>query len=233
MNSWKLDVRTKIILLCYTNFLLFQRITGWLEWVIILYLAFLMILSKKTKLALHFILVFALFVGVDYLFLEDLMGPWGTFISMIVVGGRFLFPCMMAGNLFMHTTTAHEFIVGFRSWKVPESICIPFAVMLRFLPTIKRDYHMIQRSLKTRGIFLDKWTMVKQPMKTFEYIMIPLLMSANRTSQDLTIAAMTKGIGIGKQQTIFNPSTFTWRDVSVFFGIGMLSIGIGVNRWLL
>ena len=38
-------------------------------------------------------------------------------------------------------------------------------------------------------------------MKTLEYIIIPLLMNGNNVSQDLSIAALTKGIGVKGNHT--------------------------------
>ncbi|MDN6113099.1 MAG: energy-coupling factor transporter transmembrane protein EcfT, partial [Tetragenococcus halophilus] len=46
---------------------------------------------------------------------------------------------------------------------------------------------------------------IKQPVQTFEFILIPLLMNASQVAQDLTISALTKGLSIpGKQTSIIN-----------------------------
>lgn len=43
--------------------------------------------------------------------------------------------------------------------------------------------------------------LLRHPAQSLEYILIPLLMNGTNVSQDLSVAALTKGIGLPGQHT--------------------------------
>lgn len=47
-----------------------------------------------------------------------------------------------------------------------------------------------------RGIAEGKGALLLHPMQSLEYILMPLLMNGNNVAQDLSVAALTKGIGL-------------------------------------
>ena len=79
---------------------------------------------------------------------------------------------------------------------VPESVIIPCAVVVRFFPTVQEDYHQIHNAMALRGIAEGKGALLLHPMQSLEYILMPLLMNGNNVAQDLSVAALTKGIGL-------------------------------------
>ena len=48
---------------------------------------------------------------------------------------------------------------------------------------------------RMRGIASGGWGLVRHPAQSLEYILIPLLMNATNVAQDLSVAALTKGLG--------------------------------------
>ena len=46
-----------------------------------------------------------------------------------------------------------------------------------------------------RGIAAGGWGLLRHPAQSLEYILIPLLMNATTVAQDLSVAALTKGLG--------------------------------------
>ncbi|MGY3724931.1 energy-coupling factor transport system permease protein [Granulicatella balaenopterae] len=223
-----LDIRTKIILLFFANYLLLKRLGDIHEWLLVGTIATLFILAGKNKKAYSYVVVYSVMFVVDYCLLEHLNGKLASFLSMIAVGGRVMLPCFMAGSYIFSTTTEREFINGLRKWHVPEYMIIPFAVMLRFLPTIKSDYQTIRRSLAIRGIFLSMKDYLLHPARYLEYILIPLLLSATRTASDLTIATLTKGIGIKHKKTIYQDLQFKGLDYGVLVAMVLMIVEIEV-----
>ena len=47
-----------------------------------------------------------------------------------------------------------------------------------------------------RGIAEGKAALLLHPAQSLEYILMPLLMNGNNVAQDLSVAALTKGIGL-------------------------------------
>ena len=54
--------------------------------------------------------------------------------------------------------------------------------------------------------------MLCHPVKSLEYILIPLLMNSNNVAQDLSIAAMTKGISLPGKHTSMIELKMTAKD---------------------
>ena len=99
------------------------------------------------------------------------------------------------------TTSVSEFVCALRKMKVPEAVVIPCMVVVRFFPTVKEDYRQIRNSMELRGIGGTAFNAVCHPMRRLEYVVIPLLMNSNNVAQDLSVAALTKGLGIEGEHT--------------------------------
>ena len=84
---------------------------------------------------------------------------------------------------------------------VPESVIIPCAVVIRFFPTVGEDYRQIRAAMALRGIAEGKAALLLHPAQSLEYILMPLLMNGNNVAQDLSVAALTKGIGLPGRHT--------------------------------
>jgi energy-coupling factor transport system permease protein len=74
---------------------------------------------------------------------------------------------------------------------IPDGITISLAVVMRFFPTIKEEYASIRDAMKMRGIMLGGGNAVRM----IEYRMIPLLFSCVNIGDELSAAAITRGLG--------------------------------------
>lgn len=64
-----------------------------------------------------------------------------------------------------------------------------------------------------RGIGTSFWALIKNPIQTLEFILIPLLMNATNVSEDLTVSSLTKGLSLpGRHTSIvrLNFQTYDW-----------------------
>ncbi|MCY7247424.1 energy-coupling factor transporter transmembrane protein EcfT [Streptococcus pasteurianus] len=228
MNAVTIDVRTKIILLFFTNILLLLHISDGYECLLMIGLGLLFFLEGDRKRALYYVIPFlALIVLEDYLLSPEYVT---SYIALFLVGGRRFLPCFMIGGSILKGSV-HEFIVTMRTWHMPEGLLIAIAVMMRFLPMIKEHYRMICDSLKIRGIFTSRWMIIRHPLMFFEYILVPLLMNATRIAQDLTIASMTKGVASQNRKTSYMTYRFGLVDYAAygFMVIFVLALIMGVT----
>ncbi len=228
MNAVTIDVRTKIILLFFTNILLLLHISDGYECLLMIGLGLLFFLEGDRKRALYYVISFlALIILEDYLLSPEYVT---SYIALFLVGGRRFLPCFMIGGSILKGSV-HEFIVAMRTWHMPEGLLIAIAVMMRFLPTIKEHYRMIYDSLKIRGIFTSRWMIIRHPLMFFEYILVPLLMNATRIAQDLTIASMTKGVASQNRKTSYMTYRFGLVDYAAygFMVIFVLALIMGVT----
>lgn len=218
----KIDIRLKIVLLLYANFLLLQHVSGIYEWMFMCVITILFIYEGHVKHIVRYNGVFLLLYALEILVL-DRWENIPSVISVIAIGFRLLLPCFVAGS-FVLLTPVSDVMHGLRKWHVPESVLLTGAIMIRFLPSVKRDYQDIRQTLKLRGIWVTKWELLKNPVRYFEYILVPLLMSAVRTAQDLTVASLTRAVGSKETRTEYYISTFGWIEYSVLCGI-TISVG--------
>lgn len=228
MNAVTIDVRTKIILLFFTNILLLLHISDGYECLLMIGLGLLFFLEGDRKRALYYVISFlALIILEDYLLSPEYVT---SYIALFLVGGRRFLPCFMIGGSILKGSV-HEFIVTMRTWHMPEGLLIAIAVMMRFLPMIKEHYRMICDSLKIRGIFTSRWMIIRHPLMFFEYILVPLLMNATRIAQDLTIASMTKGVASQNRKTSYMTYRFGLVDYAAygFMVIFVLALIMGVT----
>ena len=99
-----------------------------------------------------------------------------------------------------------------RRMHLPESIIIPCAVVVRFFPTVGEDYRHIRAAMALRGIAAGRGALLRHPVQSLEYILMPLLMNSNNVAQDLSAAALTKGIGLPGRHTCMTELRLTAWD---------------------
>ena len=209
----KLDPRTKLFILLWCNYLLLGQIRGVLEMVTVIFLAALFVLANKKKTGLIYSFVYFIMLITDYYMIERVGETLSMVLIFFAVSLRLLLPSMMAGVYLMQTTKLGELTLGLQKIKIPDTVLIPVVVTARFLPTIKQDYQHIRDAMKFRGIFLSGGDIVKHPVLFFEYILIPMMMAAGETAQDLTVASLAKGISRNNKKTSINQIGFHGQDI--------------------
>lgn len=106
-----------------------------------------------------------------------------------------MMPCFITGAYAFSTTRVSEFVCALRRMRVPESVAIPCMVVIRFFPTIGRDYRRNRDAMALRGLVSGRLALLRHPAQSLEFVLVPLLMNATIVSHDLSVAALTKGLG--------------------------------------
>lgn len=217
-----LDPRTKLLLLILAAFYIGLQMNGPSEILLIfIYLAPLFI-ARLYKFGTVFLVIYILQLLAAIYLLPSVTQPFLIFIlSFLTHGLRVLMPSIIAGTYAMKTTAVNEWIAALKKIHMPNWLLIPLAVMARFFPTIREDYQNIRKAMAFRGIGTSFWDLIKHPMQTLEFILIPLLMNATQVAEDLTISSLTKGLSLpGKHTTIVHlqMKTFDW----IFIGLAVV-----------
>lgn len=179
-------------------------------------------LSKLSLVGIVFLVVYFLQVIGSLYLLPIVDSPFLIYIvSFIFNGFRLLLPGIIAGTYAIKTTTVSEWIATFKKLHFPNWLLIPIAVMLRFFPAVREDYYYIRKAMAFRGIGTNPVDLIKQPIKTFEYILIPLLMNATQVAEDLTVSALTKGLSLPGRHTSIVELKWTQMD---WLLVGLVSL---------
>ncbi|KFI50739.1 cobalt ABC transporter permease [Bifidobacterium biavatii DSM 23969] len=142
----------------------------------------------------------------------SVMATAGHVAGLLSVGIRMMMPCLITGAYAFTTTSISEFVCAMRRMRVPEAIVIPCMVVIRFFPTIAHDYRQIRNAMALRGIAAGRFALVRHPVQSLEFIIVPLLMNATFVSRDLSVAALTKGLGIAGEHTCMTTIRMHWFD---------------------
>ena len=201
MMLLRLDPRTKLflILLCvlssmFAPSLYFQlALTG--------LIGLLAALSGKWQYALRGILAYGLICAFTVWCMGVLSGVWRTmFIAFLGLVHK-VYACGMLSGLVIGTTKVGEFLSAMARLHVPKKLTIPIAVMLRYLPTIREDWHSIRDAMRLRDVSPTLVGFLKAPAMTVNCIYVPLLTAASKAADELSIASVTRGIENPKERT--------------------------------
>lgn len=105
-----------------------------------------------------------------------------------------LFPCCMVSGMIIRTTQINDFLTAMSQSHIPKQLIIPLAVLLRYMPTLKEDWGYIRDAMALRGVTPTPLSFVKAPITTVECLYVPLLITASKTADELSVAAVTRGI---------------------------------------
>ena len=175
-----------------------------------------LLLSKMWKVAAIYFVVYGASICLQEFWLASIPGI-ARYLVMIIVGLLLYFgPSIAMAYYVVTTTTVSEFIAGMERLHIPNQVTIPMAVMFRFFPTVREEYAAIRDAMKMRGI-----TTLRSPMKMLEYRIVPLMMSVAKIGEELSAAALTRGLGAPQKRTNiceigFGPLDVLCAIVSIF-----------------
>lgn len=150
-----------------------------------------LVFDPRTKLFMMILICTSLIGGCS--------GPHGFVIRCVLISIPFI-------AYIFSTTTVSEFTAGMEKMHISEKIVIPFSVMFRFFPTLKEESLAIHDAMRMRQI---------NPF-SIENNLVPLMMTALKTGDELSAASLTRGLGCGIKRTNMCKIGFHVQDF-VFF----------------
>ena len=192
----RLDPRTKLFMILVVSSVVMISATTPLLWVLRITMTMipivLLIAEKKYSSAVRFVLLYAAALIITFFFVSE--GSTGIVASVLTgycgIVVQFM-PSVITAWYVVRTTKTDEFMAAMQKMHVPDGITISLAVVMRFFPTIKEEYSSIQDAMKMRGIMLGGGNAAKM----VEFRMIPLLFSCVNIGDELSAAAVTRGLG--------------------------------------
>ena len=121
----------------------------------------------------------------------------------------------------------------FHRLHLPKGFGISVIVLLRFLPTIKYELKAIRGALKFRGVGISLLNTVFHLPKNFYLTLIPLLIRTVRISDEITAAALTRGIEVNNAIVSFSEVRWTKKDsvALVMLLAGFICLKIIEIKW--
>lgn len=114
-----------------------------------------------------------------------------------------------------------EILSVFSKLRLPKVFGISTVVLLRFIPTLRGELYSIRNSLKFRGIGYGLGNTLLHLPINFKLTLIPLLIRTVRISEEMTAAAMVRGVEINNDVSSYVEVKWKRKDTiaGVVFGL--------------
>ena len=133
-----------------------------------------------------------------------------------------IIPFMLLGTVIQKQKNISEITMALDRMRLPRGIILSIAIMFRYFPSIKDDFFIIIDAMKLKGLYTSKRAAVIHPIRTMEFIIVPMLFKSLRTAEELSCAALIKGIeNTGKKTSYFDVRI---RSVDLIFSFAALAI---------
>jgi energy-coupling factor transport system permease protein len=206
-----LDPRTKLLILVLINVVVFVSPDFRSEGICMLLIAGVLLLMGAWRQALWGSLCYAAIGGLFYL-CGRLPGMGAVFLSMMIICFRRVMPMVVFASGLIATTRVGDLISALQRMGIPKVIIIPFAVTLRFFPTVKEEFLCIRDAMKLRGIRLNLRNLLSRPLTLLECILVPMMLRCANIAEELSAAAVTRGIECEGRRTSLRELRFRAGD---------------------
>ena len=204
----------------------------YVEAVNITFFACLFFLNGQAKTAVKLLLFFGVLAALSYV-PQDAGFLGGIVLPAAFMVRRFMLP-IVAGKYLIDSTPIGLLMSALEKLKMPANIVITLSVMFRFFPTLGEEYRCIKNAMKMRGIGLNALNVIRRPLMTLEYVMVPLLSSASRIGDELAAAGHTKGVDAPGKKIRYKNARFGIADIfaSLYIIAGFCAvIGTRLHTW--
>lgn len=134
-----------------------------------------------------------------------------TIVSISYFVQKFVIAVMMIE--FLKRKTSMPYVISaMQTMKFPNAVAIPFIVILRYMPTLREDYGYLKDSLKIRGIRTSGIGFFIHPIRSLEFMIVPILFRSIRVAEELSTSVLLRGIENYKNRTNIYPLKFTKID---------------------
>ena len=147
---------------------------------------------------LCYALLFAgLFVYYQFIFHSAIPVFHSAFFSVIGILAfivQRIIPFMLLGTVIQKQKNISEITTALERMHLPKGIILSIAVMFRYFPSIKGDLFIIIDAMKLKGLYTAKRAALIHPIRTMEFVLVPMLFKSLKTAEELSCAALIKGI---------------------------------------
>ncbi len=229
-----LDPRTKLFLILFCVLSAVFAPNLYFQFALVSLIGLLATFSGKWQYALHGTILYALICVFTVWCMTVLTGTWRTMFVAFLGLLHKVYACGMLAGLVISTTKVGEFLSAMARLYIPKKLTIPIAVMLRYLPTIREDWHYIKDAMHLRDVSPTLWGFLKAPAMTVNCIYVPLLTAASKAADELSIASVTRGIENPKPRACLINIRMQWADLlamaifAVFLAAEIIWKAVGV-----
>lgn len=153
--NFKLDPRTKIIILVLISFMVFNEVPLYISGILVLIPFICLFFSNRIGIALSYILMYIVAKYIQIYLLPTATGIIAILMIMFSYTTTRMLPVLMMGYYTVTTTKVSEFIVSMEKSNIPKEVTIPLSVIFRYIPSVYEEIKSITNAMKMRGFGLN------------------------------------------------------------------------------
>jgi energy-coupling factor transport system permease protein len=165
-------------------------------WILVFLPVFLLFIEKEWKAG---IVAIAVYIGSFYaqMALQHDLTAFESALALILYIITKILPTVILARYIVKTTKVSEFLAAMNRLHVTDKLTIPVSVIFRFFPTVMEESRSINDAMRMRGIEMG----ARKAIEAVEYRMVPLIASCSIIGEELSAAAMTRGLDVGKRRS--------------------------------
>ena len=214
-----LDPRAILGVLAAASAVAFMSKSPAVELALVASVALLQALCGHVRMALGYLGCYgALWAILTFVF-PNVGGIAATMFTISLTFSRKVFLCLMAGSLLVAECSVHRLCAALARLRVPQVVLVPLTVTMRYFPTLADEASHIRDAMRLRDI---------PASARMECFVVPLVMSATSTADELSRAATCRGIENPARST----DTERLRMRAVDWAVLALAIAVAVGTAL-
>ena len=214
------------------NLIAFAPTKPWTEVAAVALCAATMIWCGRASAALRWLAAYAAVFGASMAVAAFPNEVTASFAAMIVVFRRVFCVGMFASNM-IATTRVGEMASALQRAHVPRGGVVALCVALRFFPTMGKEFSSVAEAMKVRGVALSPATVLRHPALTAENLMVPVMSRLAIVADELSNAAIVRGIDSAAARTSYYELRFGSADAlfAALFGavvacVALIKLGV-------
>ncbi|MCR5429192.1 MAG: energy-coupling factor transporter transmembrane protein EcfT [Lachnospiraceae bacterium] len=227
-----LDPRTKLLLLFTSSvFVVGNAGEKWMAvfyWILVYLPVLLLFAEKEWKAGLAAIVIYIASYCAQSALQHDLTAFESVLALMLYIITKIL-PTVILARYIVKTTRVSEFLTAMKRMHVSDKLTIPVSVIFRFFPTVVEESAAINDAMRMRGIEMG----AKKASEAVEYRMVPLIASCSVIGEELSAAAMTRGLDVGKQRSCIWNIRLWAADLAVIVLCAACFVWWGIGRFFI
>jgi len=141
-----------------------------------------------------FAVLFSYYQLIFHLKLQVFHSAFFSVIGIVAFIVQRIIPFMLLGTVIQKQKNISEITMALERMRIPRGIILSIAVMFRYFPAIKGDLFIIIDAMKLKGLYTAKRAALIHPIRTMEFVLVPMLFKSLKTAEELSCAALIKGI---------------------------------------
>lgn len=232
-KGFHLDPRTKLLLMAVvaTAEIFYSHTAFLLATALIPFV--LLLTNKQYKTAVIFMLLFVIALAVREIQSSVHFSMIVNMFVVLLMGLVLkLFPAFAMGDYIIRSTTVSECITSLSRMHISRHITIPLSVLFRFIPTMQEESSAIKDAMRMREIQFGTKKFWRNPAALLEYRFIPLMISVVKIGEELSAAALTRGLDNPVKRSSITKIGFRYYDaVAVLVSGIILFATLFIVKW--